>query len=108
MLPISRFVVLASTLLFAGSLAACSAEPEADPQEDPTRELTDRVSASTFLDKVTAGYQGWFTAKGDGSPIDGWTHWSRSTPSAGNVTFELYPDTRDYADGDLYQTGFAP
>lgn len=25
--------------------------------------------------KVTVGYQGWFAAAGDGSPINAWWHW---------------------------------
>lgn len=52
-----------------------------------------------------AGYQGWFTAVGDGSPLNNWTHWSKngSAPSANsNVNFELYPDLREYS--KVYQT----
>lgn len=58
--------------------------------------------------KLYAGYQGWFNASGDGSPNNGWVHWSKnsSAPSpAGNVNFELYPDLREYS--KLYQTGLA-
>ncbi|WP_246096223.1 carbohydrate-binding protein [Paenibacillus sinopodophylli] len=55
--------------------------------------------------KIFAGYQGWFTAIGDNSPLNNWNHWSKN-PSApgpnGNVNFELYPDTREYS--KLYQT----
>ncbi|MCR2807057.1 carbohydrate-binding protein [Paenibacillus soyae] len=56
--------------------------------------------------KVIAGYQGWFTAGGDNSPLNNWTHWSKngSAPApTGNVNFELYPDLREYS--KLYQTG---
>ncbi|MDB5802247.1 MAG: hypothetical protein JWL63_3186 [Rhodocyclales bacterium] len=58
--------------------------------------------------KVFAGYQGWFNAVGDGSPNNGWVHWSKnsSAPTANsNVNFELYPDTREYS--KLYQTNLA-
>ena len=36
--------------------------------------------------KVTVGYQGWFSAKGDGSPVNAWGH--------GNL--EMWPDLREY------------
>lgn len=56
--------------------------------------------------KLVVGYQGWFVCSGDGSPINSWTHWSAGTmPSAGNQTFELWPDTREYS--QTYQTGYA-
>ena len=62
------------------------------------------VSAEGYLSKTTVGYQGWFAARGDSSGL-GWSHWSRSTPSARNVTFELYPDTREYHPADLFDSG---
>ncbi len=36
--------------------------------------------------KVTVGYQGWFSAPGDGSPVNAWGH--------GNL--EMWPDVREY------------
>jgi hypothetical protein len=70
------------------------------------------VDNSSIEDKVICGYQGWFNAYGDGSPVDRWVHWSRGiyqsnsgAPSPGEVTFEVYPDVTDYSDADLYQTG---
>jgi len=44
--------------------------------------------------KVTVGYQGWFTAPGDGSAVDRWTH----------QNLEMWPDTREYS--VTYQTPF--
>jgi hypothetical protein len=58
--------------------------------------------------KLIAGYQGWFAAAGDRSPMNRWVHWSKggNTPSTGdNITFELYPDTREYS--KLYKTDLA-
>jgi hypothetical protein len=58
--------------------------------------------------KLFAGYQGWFNAAGDGSPNNGWIHWSKnsSAPTANsNVNFELYPDLREYT--KLYPTNLA-
>ncbi|WP_138752287.1 carbohydrate-binding protein [Paenibacillus sinopodophylli] len=55
--------------------------------------------------KIFAGYQGWFTAGGDGSPLNNWTHWSKDnnnlTPNS-NVNVEMYPDISEYT--KLYQT----
>ncbi|SEL71954.1 hypothetical protein SAMN04488505_102936 [Chitinophaga rupis] len=36
--------------------------------------------------KVTVGYQGWFSAAGDGSPVNSWGH----------TNLEMWPDTREY------------
>ena len=46
--------------------------------------------------KLIAGYQGWFSAPNDGSNVNQWVHWGRGVVSPGNVTFELYPDVREY------------
>jgi len=56
--------------------------------------------------KLVVGYQGWFACPGDGSPNNRWVHWaSGTTPSPGNQTFELWPDTREFT--TTYQTGYA-
>lgn len=61
--------------------------------------------SSDVVGKLVVGYQGWFGAPQDGSPIlDKWLHWAvwGEEPSPGHVTFELYPDVREYQ--KLYQT----
>ena len=58
--------------------------------------------------KLSVGYQGWFAAQGDGSPVNDWVHWTHlkpGKPRSENVKFEIYPDTREYT--KLYETGFA-
>lgn len=82
-------------------LAACGS-PMSEHQS------TEPVSADSYIDKVTIGYQAWFAAAGDGSTLNEWYHWGHGMPAAGNVTFELYPDVRDYAPADLHTAGFAP
>ena len=62
---------------------------------------------STLTGKLMFGYQGWFSAPGDGSRIDRWRHWSSSaTPAADTVTFDAWPDMSDYvaAGVPLYDT----
>jgi len=58
-----------------------------------------------FKDQVFAGYQGWFSAAGD-KAYDQWIHWSPypNVPAPGRVTFELYPDVREYDQEDLFYT----
>ncbi|MCU0857481.1 MAG: DNRLRE domain-containing protein [Pontiellaceae bacterium] len=68
------------------------------------------VYGGDVIGKITVGYQGWFSCAGDGSPLNKWVHWSKTTgttPSAGNVHFELYPDVREYASSSLYQTSLS-
>ncbi|SEL59518.1 F5/8 type C domain-containing protein [Stigmatella aurantiaca] len=63
------------------------------------------ASGGDVVGKLFAGYQGWFNAAGDGSPNNGWIHWSKNssapTPNS-NVNFDLYPDLREYT--KLYST----
>ncbi|MEO7720224.1 MAG: lectin [Capsulimonas sp.] len=45
--------------------------------------------------KVTVGYQGWFSAMGDGSPVNNWGH----------MNLENWPDMREYTQS--YQTTYS-
>mgnify|MGYP003329259818 CR=1 FL=1 len=67
----------------------------------------DTISSSIFTlsNHVWAGYQVWFNAAEDGSPLNQWVHWSANeVPKAGHVTFEAYPDIHDYNSDVLYPT----
>jgi chitodextrinase len=59
--------------------------------------------------KISVGYQGWFAATGDGSPINAWWHWSANwsqPPSpANNGSLRAWPDMREFTRG--YQTAYA-
>ncbi|KAA2240334.1 lectin [Chitinophaga agrisoli] len=46
----------------------------------------DTSSPNDVVGKVTVGYQGWFSALGDGSPNNNWGH----------TNLEMWPDTREY------------
>jgi len=49
--------------------------------------------------KVVVGYQGWFAAIGDGSPINAWWHWAQDwgkAPSSSNLGVKSWPDVRGY------------
>lgn len=76
------------------------------PPIDPGPQVVD---SSTIQGKVICGYQGWFGTPQDGSEVNAWMHWSRRIPSPeGGVTFELFPDTREYPKESLFDTSFMP
>jgi hypothetical protein len=63
------------------------------------------VDATSLEKKMLFGYQGWFLAPGDGSPVNGWVHWFRNNvPTAANLTFDLWPDTSELGADELYAT----
>jgi len=66
---------------------------------------TERVIDATSLrGKVLCGYQAWFRCPGDPSG-EGWRHWSRSSTRIApeTVTFEMWPDTSEYAADELFE-----
>ncbi|MES2430242.1 MAG: glycoside hydrolase family 71/99-like protein [Bacteroidota bacterium] len=67
--------------------------------------------AQSVTGKVICGYQGWFSAYGDGSPVARWFHWSNGTyqsnagsPAPGALKFEAYPAVDEYNNASLFQT----
>lgn len=67
--------------------------------------LTSGVDASTLNRKLLMGYQGWFSAPGDGSAQNSWVHWFRNnTPTAANANFDLWPDTSELDADELFST----
>lgn len=78
------------TLLAASAAAALSGIPSPASAASPPGDV---------VGKITVGYQGWFAAIGDGSPLNGWWHWSDNwgqPPSPGNNAIVSWPDMRDY------------
>ena len=70
-------------------------------------ENKDRVNTDSLVGKVMAGYQGWFHAPNDGG-MNRWFHWSRpfDEPGPNTVTFDAWPDLREFDDDELYPTLF--
>lgn len=101
----------------AGGCVGDSTDADTDALLDAPETVDDlglSVVAQGIRNKVIVGYQGWFTAYGDGSPTARWSHWSRGTyqssagaPAPGHQSFELYPDISEYPAGSLFQTGYA-
>lgn len=75
---------------------------------NPANEVVPVTSGSTYSEfkgKSIAGYQAWFTASDTNS---GWVHWSNNTrPEAGNASFEIYPDVREYDAEALSPSAYA-
>jgi len=55
--------------------------------------------------KLLMGYQGWFSAPGDGSAQNSWVHWfGNNTPDAANVHIDFWPDTSELDADELFAT----
>ncbi|MCX6360757.1 MAG: glycoside hydrolase family 71/99-like protein [Armatimonadetes bacterium] len=63
------------------------------------------VDRSTLTGKVMCGYQGWFTAPGDGAGR-GWFHWGRGDMRPGSVTVDLWPDLSELDPDERVDTAF--
>ncbi len=64
------------------------------------------VDTRTLTGKVMCGYQGWFTAEGDGMNM-GWNHWrGRDGFKPGSCTIDLWPDMTELEDDEKYATPF--
>jgi hypothetical protein len=102
------------TLLFACGTAGLRAEPTHDEVVSAMRpyegavdvEATKGVARTTLTGKIMAGYQGWFTADGDGAEM-GWRHYSRRGRfEPGSCNIDLWPDTSELDDGEKFATPF--
>jgi len=64
------------------------------------------VDASTMTGKVLCGYQGWFTAEGDGSGR-GWFHYgARGGFKPGSCSIDLWPDVGELGNDEKFPTPF--
>jgi hypothetical protein len=60
----------------------------------------------TLVGKVMCGYQGWFSAEGDGSGR-GWNHWTHgATFAPGSCKIDLWPDVSELTPEERYATAF--
>ena len=66
------------------------------------------VNTGTLFGKVMCGYQGWFSAPGDGGLEHGWRHWTKhGGPLAdGNAKVDLWPDVSELDASQRFPTGF--
>lgn len=67
---------------------------------------TQWVENETLVGKVLCGYQGWFTAAGDGSPRP-WTHYAiQGKFEPGFSAVDMWPDMSEMDDDEKYPTPF--
>lgn len=97
--------MLRKNLVLLVAISYLAANCSKNIQTDKTAALGAGLSGSLVsspgdvVGKITIGYQGWFSAAGDGSPLDSWQH----------QNLESWPDVRQYTttySGDpFYQAG---
>jgi hypothetical protein len=61
-------------------------QPINKPETSTGKTQIDGSPVGDVVGKITVGYQGWFSAAGDGSPLNSWGH----------DNLEMWPDSREY------------
>jgi hypothetical protein len=62
---------------------------------------------TTLHNKSMMGYQGWFGAPTDGTPVtDRWAHWGGGLPNITSWGIDFYPDMSEYTAGERYEPGW--
>ena len=76
------------------------------PYEESGEESASAVDRTTLTGKLVTGYQGWFTAEGDGSGR-GWFHYGRGGEfRPGRCSIDLWPDVSELSPAERYATPF--
>ena len=93
-------------------VSSCSKKhiPTPTPTKTDTTTTIDLTPSPVgdVVGKVVVGYQGWFAAIGDGSPINRFWHWANvweNPPSPTNTAISAWPDVRDYT--STFKTDYA-
>lgn len=94
-------------LLAASAHAQSISRDEVLARMQPYRgESAPGVDCSTLQGKVMCGYQGWFTAPGDGAER-GWTHYGRRGRfEPGYAAIDLWPDVSELDEDEKFATPF--
>lgn len=91
------FLITALCIVSSCSKKGNTPAPPVTPPKDTVTRTQSPVG--DVVGKVIVGYQGWFAAIGDGSPINMYWHWSQNwqqEPSPTNTGIDAWPDVRDY------------
>lgn len=80
--------------------AGCSKKGPAPDEPDPDNTVPEESPVGDVVGQVTTGYQGWFSAAGDGSTMDPhWWHWThdwQQVPNLTNISIKSWPDNSEY------------
>src|ERR1700693_1705987 len=85
-------------------------ETDAGALETGSGDGSDGAAASNgdVVGKITVGYQGWFAAVGEGSPVNRWWHYDNNTlspPSPSDNFLKGWPDETAFT--STFNSGFA-
>jgi hypothetical protein len=93
-------MIMAAVIAAVCSCSKKSNNPNPDPPVTPIDSIDHTPSpVGDVVGKVVVGYQGWFAAIGDGSPIDRYWHWAQTweqQPSPTNKAIVAWPYMNDY------------
>lgn len=79
-----------------------------DEPQMRVRDVHSAADSHHIAGKVICGYQGWFGTPSDASQEKRWRHWGGGTSELlERVSFELYPDIREYETSELHPTGYS-
>ena len=70
-----------------------------------TGPINQGVDTDTLYKKIMCGYQGWFTAKGDGYSDD-FVHWGHVDRNPPRCTVDLWPDLSEHDADELFATNY--
>lgn len=105
-----RHAILIVLVLASFSGTFCTEKPDIIDDKNPADTIKEAVYDETgclftsYNGLVMAGYQGWFTAEGDGADR-GWHHYEKSGKfEPGMNTIDFWPDVREYT--KTYKTAF--
>ncbi len=106
----NKLELLLLILFFAATSSCSKKHTPAPPPDNKTDVKVTRTQSppGDVVGKVVVGYQGWFAAIGDGSPINLYWHWTQTweqEPSPTNTGIRSWPDVRDYT--STFPTGYA-
>lgn len=99
-------IFVSATLMIFSCSNDLEQEPEDKPIEKPVEKIYDETGClyTSYKGLVMAGYQGWFTAEGDGAGR-GWHHYEKNGKfEPGMNTIDFWPDVSEYT--KTYKTAF--
>lgn len=100
---VGPLLLLSLFVAACGRTAAVAPPPAGAPQ--PVAAAASEVDATTLHHKLLFGYQGWFGCPGDGSTLDRWQHWFRTTPAtAATLRVDMWPDLSELPESERCPT----